>query len=131
MKQSDHEEDVLALLGELAKAELAGDTEFYERVADGDFVAIGPLGFVLTREQWLGRFRSGAYKCSRYDLSDIKLLDKGAVAIVVAKADIEATFEGRPSPVPETRVLHVFQRSAEGWKLLSLQHSGIARPPRG
>lgn len=53
------ERDVLDLLQRWAAAEQDNDPDLLDAVLAEDFVGVGPLGFVLTREQWLGRFRGG------------------------------------------------------------------------
>ena len=53
------ESDVLRLADEWIAAELRGDTAYLERTLADDFVAVGPLGFLLTKQEWIGRHRSG------------------------------------------------------------------------
>jgi hypothetical protein len=43
-------------------AELRGDADALAALSVADFTLVGPLGFVLTREQWLDRYRSGAVR---------------------------------------------------------------------
>ena len=48
--------NVLDLVTSWAKAEEANDAAALDRLLAGDFVGVGPLGFVLDRDQWLARF---------------------------------------------------------------------------
>ena len=43
----------------VAVAEERGDATSLEGVLTGEFVGVGPAGFMLNKEQWLGRFAGG------------------------------------------------------------------------
>jgi hypothetical protein len=45
---------------EWAVAEQRGDAAFLEGTLTDDFVGVGPLGFMLNKQQWLGRFAGGS-----------------------------------------------------------------------
>lgn len=124
-------DDVEALLRDIAEAEIRGDASLYEQLCNAAFRAVGPVGFVLDRQQWIGRFHSGKYVCTRYQLSEVSLVESGDVVLALARADIEASFEGKANPVAATRVLHIFQRTPPHWQLLGVQHSGPLQPSKG
>src|SRR5215468_8277911 len=42
-----------------AAAEQAGNTTTLETLLASDFTAVGPLGFILTKQAWLARHRHG------------------------------------------------------------------------
>lgn len=46
--------------GDWAAADMRGDTSFLESVLADDFIAVGPRGFMLTKEQWLSHHASGS-----------------------------------------------------------------------
>ena len=51
--------DLLHLVERWAAAEQGNDAETLDGLLADDFLGVGPLGFVLGREQWLGRFGNG------------------------------------------------------------------------
>src|SRR2546427_10381304 len=60
--RSGTEADVLERAEEWRKAELQGDVAVLDRILAADFIGIGPRGFVLNRQAWLGRHASGDFK---------------------------------------------------------------------
>ena len=50
-------QDVLDLVERWAHAELAGDVDAYADLLDDEFVGVGPVGFVLDKQQWAQRHR--------------------------------------------------------------------------
>jgi ketosteroid isomerase-like protein len=112
-----------------AKAECAGDVETLAGLADDAFRLVGPFGFVLDKEQWLDRYRSGAFHTSSLDWDEVSVADHGDVAIAIGKQTQEAAYQGRPSN-GEFRVSHVFARTPDGWRLIGM-HISQAAPPQG
>ena len=53
MNREHAEQEVMRLADAWATAELRGDTTFLEKTLADDFIGIGPLGFMLTRQEWL------------------------------------------------------------------------------
>src|SRR3989440_11751279 len=62
MNQENAEQEVLRLADAWATAELRGDTTFLERILADDYIGIGPLGFMLTKQEWLARHQAGDLK---------------------------------------------------------------------
>lgn len=110
-----------------AEAECAGDVETLAGLADDGFRLVGPFGFVLDKDQWLDRYRSGAFHTRTLVWDEVSVADHGEVAIAVGKQTQEATYQGHPSD-GEFRVSHVFARKADGWRLIGM-HLSQATPP--
>ena len=51
--------DMQDLVRQWVAGEERGDATLLDGLLAGDFVGVGPLGFVLNREQWLKRFGDG------------------------------------------------------------------------
>jgi ketosteroid isomerase-like protein len=122
-------QDQIAELGRWwAKAELAADIETLGRLLDPDFVCVGPLGFVINKEQYLAGRRSGDLKSQAFawDITSIRVY--GDAAIAVGTQTQTSTYQGRDSS-GRFRATQVLVRKGEGWAIASLQLSLIAPAP--
>ena len=106
-----------------AQAELKGDVNFLDRLLTPDFVGIGPRGFVLNKEQWLDRHRSGSFKYSLLAWQDTQAWLYGDSAVMVGIQNQEATYEGQSSN-GKFRGSQFFVRQNGNWKLAAMQLSG-------
>jgi ketosteroid isomerase-like protein len=75
--------DIDTLVDGWKEAERAGDRARLESLLTDDFVGIGPVGFVLARDAWLARFKSGL-PYVELDLDEISTRRYGDSAVVVA-----------------------------------------------
>ena len=77
----DRKEQAERFVEEWASAEQRGDAAFLEGTLTDDFVGVGPLGFVLNKQQWLGRFAGGlSYESFALEGVDVRLYGEAAVA---------------------------------------------------
>ena len=118
---------VLELGARWAEAEQAGDVDALAEIADEGFRLVGPFGFVLDKQQWLDRYRSGAFHTRRLTWDEVSVADHGDVAIAIGRQSQQATYQGRPAD-GDFRVSHVFARKADGWRLIGM-HLSQAAPP--
>jgi len=119
-------EDDLAKLGEnLRRAELLGDVVVLGDVLAPDFRGIGPRGFILTKEDWLAKHRTGDLKYEAFERSEITLRTYGDAAIVTSRESTKAFYKGREVPGRDYRATHVFARQRGRWRLAGLQLSPI------
>jgi ketosteroid isomerase-like protein len=111
-------------------AELEGDVAALDQIATEDFRLVGPLGFVLDKQQWLDRYRSGAFETTSLDWSDVEVREYGDTAISIGVQEQEAAFQGAPSN-GSFRITHVWVRDGDRWSIASIQLSptGAFAPP--
>src|SRR5207302_10516209 len=81
MDRQRQEQEVVRLTEAWVAVELRGDTASLERMLADDFVAVGPLGFMLTKREWLGRHQSGdmTYAALALDEVSVRLYDGAPV----------------------------------------------------
>ncbi len=119
-------EDVLAKLGEnLRKAELLGDVVVLGDVLAPDFRGIGPRGFILTKEDWLAKHRTGDLKYEAFERSEITVRTYGDAAIMTSRESTKALYKGREVPGGDYRATHVFVRQEGRWRLAGIHLSPI------
>jgi hypothetical protein len=85
MNREQIEQEVTRLAEAWATAELQSDTAFLERTLADDFVGVGPLGFLLTRQEWLARLQSGDLKYTAHTLDEVKVRVYNEAAILIGR----------------------------------------------
>jgi Domain of unknown function (DUF4440) len=84
----------LERLGEdWAAAELGGDTVTLGRILAEDFVAVGPRGFMLSREQWLFRHDSGSLTYEAFEWGEVQVRVHSNAAVMVGRQAASAVYE--------------------------------------
>ncbi|TMC94638.1 MAG: nuclear transport factor 2 family protein [Chloroflexi bacterium] len=111
-----------------ATAELHGDTAFLERTLTDDFVGIGPLGFMLTKQEWLARHQSGDLKYASFSLDEVKVRVYNDAAILIGRQVQNGTYRGN-SIQGQFRITLVFVQQQGQWRLAGLHLSPIGQPP--
>jgi ketosteroid isomerase-like protein len=119
--------DVLDLVGRWAEAEQGNDAEALDGVLAGDFVGVGPLGFVLDRQQWLARFANGLENRA-FVVQDAQVRDYGAAAAVVGVLAQETSFQGRDNS-GRFRLTLVAVQSPDRWRLANAHIGPLQQPP--
>ncbi|WP_165977107.1 nuclear transport factor 2 family protein [Nonomuraea diastatica] len=121
-------QDVLDLVNRWAAAEEANDPALLASLLADDFVGVGPLGFVLTREQWLARFGNGLVN-SAFKVEDPQVHEHGAAAVVVG-VDAQETSFGEWDNSGRFRLTLAAVRPADRWLVASV-HLGPLQAPAG
>lgn len=125
----------LERLGEdWSAAELGGDTVALGRMLADDFVAVGPRGFMLTKEQWLSRHDSGSLKYRSFGWDEVDVRVHGNAAVMTGRQTAEASHDDgqvRHEIRDGFRATLVFVEERGRWLMLGLHLSPIAAPPVG
>jgi ketosteroid isomerase-like protein len=128
MTMEDTKRDVLNLSQDWAKAEQPSDTSRLADILADDFVGIGPRGFMLTKEEWLGRHASGALRYESLALDEVTVRAYAGAAIVTGHETDTIQYEGHPIQ-GDYRATLVFVAEQGRWRLANVQFSPIAPPP--
>jgi len=115
-----------------ARAELDGDANSLKEILADDFVAVGPRGFVLTKEQWIARHETGSLRYGSFGLSEAQLRTYGDAAILVCRQTAAGVYRdenGRYDIDEGFRATLVFVRQDGNWRLAGLQLSPILGRP--
>jgi hypothetical protein len=120
--------DMLELMDRWTAAEVRGDPDLLDELLDKQFVGVGPLGFVVTRAQWLERFRNGLDNRA-FAVAEPQVYDHGAAAVVVGVLDQQTTWQGQDNS-GRFRITLVGVKVAAGWRLASVHIGPLQVPPR-
>jgi uncharacterized protein DUF4440 len=120
--------EVLDLVKRWETAELNEDAAALDGLLAGDFCGIGPLGFVLSRQQWLGRYHGGLRNAA-FAAQDPQVRIYGETAVVIAVQKQETTFQEHDSS-GEFRLGMVAVKQDGDWAIANIQLSGpLGAPP--
>jgi ketosteroid isomerase-like protein len=120
--------EVFDLVASWAQAEQRNDAEALDGLLADDFVGVGPLGFVLSRDQWLARFGNGLENRA-FAVKDPQVRHYGAAAVVVGVLAQETSFQGGDNS-GRFRLMLVAVRPTDRW-LLAGAHIGMLQRPGG
>ncbi len=128
MNREQTEQEVAQLVDTWATAELQRDTAFLEKILADDFVGVGPLGFLLTKQEWLARHQTGDLKYDVHTLDEARVRVYNEAAILIGRLTQEATYRGNPVNA-QLRTTLVFVRQHGQWQLAGLHFCNIGQPP--
>lgn len=130
-------DEVLELVSRWAERERKGDTTALGELVTDDFRLIGPLGFVLPKQAWLGRYASGDLTNTSFEVQEPQVREYGDTAIVIGVQAQESAYQGNPSN-GSFRLSLVAVRQGGQWLIAHIQLSALGAmpqlpggPPRG
>ena len=112
---------------EWAAAEQREDAAFLEGALTDDFVGIGPLGFMLSKEQWLGRY-AGGLSYESFAVDDVEARFYGKAVVATCRLSQAGEFQGN-DVTGEFRATLIFAEREGRWLLAGLHLSPIAGAP--
>lgn len=121
------EADIKKLVAEYAASTAKNDAAAYEKTTTDNFMFVSNDGTVQTKAERVDSMKSGAtkYETLTYDDVTVRVNAEGNGAVVIAKATVKGTNNGKP--IDNTvRVTQVWSKTKDGWKLASLQATNIA-----
>jgi uncharacterized protein (TIGR02246 family) len=123
-------QQVLDLIQRWAAAELAGDIGAYGQLLTDDFAGIGPVGFVLTREQWAKR-HLGDVRNEKFEVLDphVRVYGDPADTAVVEAVQQQATTAMGHDASGSFRLGLVAVRAGQDWRIAHVQLSGPLLKP--
>lgn len=109
---------VLDLVNRWAEAEAANSAELLDGLLTDDFHGVGPVGFVLGRDMWLGRFGHGLVNDS-VAIEDPQVREYGDAAVVIGVLVQRTTARGSDAS-GRFRVSLAAVRQGDGWRLANV-----------
>jgi ketosteroid isomerase-like protein/predicted SnoaL-like aldol condensation-catalyzing enzyme len=130
MNREQTEHEVAHLVDAWAAAELHGDVAFLESALADDFIGIGPLGFMLSKEEWIARHQSGDLQYTAFSVDEVRIRSYPDAALVTCRQAQQATYRGSSIP-GQFRASLMFAQQDGQWRLVGLQLSALGQfqPP--
>jgi ketosteroid isomerase-like protein len=123
-------DQILGLGQRWAAAESSGDAEALGALLADAFVLVGPLGFLLDKEQYLQSRRSGDLRHESFIWDDVRVRLYGETAVAIGSQAQQSTYQGRDAS-GRFRVTQIAVRLGGRWAIAGLHYSPIAQPPGG
>jgi ketosteroid isomerase-like protein len=122
-------EEISKLLHHFAEAQRRSDVDALSALLSDDFKLVGPLGFVVPKQQWLEQFHSGALRIEslEWDEVDIRTYADAGLAIAIGKLTQAATYAQNRSD-GQFRVTLIAIGPGVTWQLAGAHYSAIAAP---
>jgi len=117
------EPTIRTLQADFDRAELHADTARLRELIADDFLSIGPKGFVLDKQAWIGRHVHFRYEALDTSEMDIRCYDRAAIVRAVQKN--RATYRNERVELT-VRVSQVWVRRGDRWQIAGIQFSPMA-----
>jgi ketosteroid isomerase-like protein len=124
------QQEILDLGQRWAEAERRGDATALDQLLHEQFIGVGPLGFVLDKQQWLEPRRLGFLQHTSFEWQDPSVRVLSDTALVVGVQIQQTTYQDRDAS-GRFRVTQILVRTGVGdpWRIVGMHLSAIAPPP--
>lgn len=123
----DEKNGITNLIETWSNAELNGEIKTLEKILSDDYLAVGPFGFLLTKNEWINRHKTKKLKYETFTVEDISLRMYDKTTIVIGREVAKGAYEG--NPIPEAlRVTFIFVKSDDTWYIVGAQMSLLGQP---
>ena len=91
--------EITDLLASFAEAQRLSDVDDLSRLLTDDFKVVGPLGFVVPKQEWLKTFRTGMLQIQslEWDQIEIRTHADAYFAIAIGRLTQAATYARKPA----------------------------------
>jgi ketosteroid isomerase-like protein len=119
--------EVQNVLTRFAEAQRASNIDELSALLTDDFKLVGPLGFIVSKQQWLEQFRTGTLQIEslEWDEIDIRTHAYANFALAIGKLNQTATYAQKPAD-GQFRVTAIAIGSGTSWHLAGTHYSPIA-----
>ena len=123
--------EISRLLERLADAQRLADLDALSELLTDDFKLVGPLGFVVPKQQWLAQFRGGALQIESLEWNDVDIRTHAYAnsAIAIGRLTQTATYADNRAD-GAFRVTAIAIGNGVTWHLAGAHYSPIADPGR-
>jgi hypothetical protein len=118
---------VLDLISQLVDAERQSSADQLDDLLAPNFTLVGPLGFVVPKDQWLEQYRNGFLKYTALDIQQPQAREYGQAAIVIGTQVQQATYQGNDAS-GQFRITLIAVHQADRWRLAGMHLSAVAQP---
>jgi Domain of unknown function (DUF4440) len=121
--------EITDLLTRFTEAQRLSDVDDLSGLLTEDFKLVGPLGFVVPKQEWLEQFRTGMLQIQslEWDEIDIRTHAYAYFAIAIGRLTQAATYARKPTD-GQFRVTAIAIGHGTSWHLAGAHYSPIAAP---
>jgi hypothetical protein len=123
-----HLETFHDVLARWIDAEARGDVAVLDALLDDDFRGDGPHGFVLTKQQWLDRYRTGHLANDAFAWEDTRVRVHDDAAVAMGTQTQTARYQGLDCSGRFLGTLVATRRHGR-WLIVNVQLSPATDPP--